>query len=297
MRSDLLVLAAAAIWGVAFFFQKTAMDHVDALTFVAARGALACVTLLPFAWWEMRRLGGPNRAMLAGAAIGGTIFFLASWVQQLGIAQTTVINTGLLTVLYVAAAPCLFWWLRGERPGASIWAGVGFVSVGVLALSGGVPAAFGLGDALVAGAALFWALHLVVMGELGAHGRPLTLTMLQFLTVAVIATPLAVGLGSTSRPDLMLALPDLLYVGVLSSALTFALMATALQRIPASRGAVLLSSEVVFSSAAGVLLLGEWLTWLGWLGAALIVCGVIVVRSGAVPARSSRDRPEAPRDP
>ncbi|NJM29942.1 MAG: hypothetical protein HC855_07390 [Rhizobiales bacterium] len=38
-QADLLVLLAAFIWGLAFYFQKTAMDHVGPLLFLGLRSS------------------------------------------------------------------------------------------------------------------------------------------------------------------------------------------------------------------------------------------------------------------
>jgi drug/metabolite transporter (DMT)-like permease len=58
-HADLLLMLAAAIWGVAFVFQKQAMEHIGPNAFTSARGFLAALTLLPFALWEARKAGTP----------------------------------------------------------------------------------------------------------------------------------------------------------------------------------------------------------------------------------------------
>jgi hypothetical protein len=42
-----LPLLAAALWGFAFLFQKSAMSHVGPLTFIGARGVVASLALAP----------------------------------------------------------------------------------------------------------------------------------------------------------------------------------------------------------------------------------------------------------
>jgi drug/metabolite transporter (DMT)-like permease len=56
-------------------------------------------------------------------------------------------------------------------------------------------------------------------------------------------------------------------------------MAVALQNISAPRAAVLLSSEVLFSAAAGYVLLDERLPPAGWAGAAAILAAILLVRA------------------
>ena len=54
LHADLALLFAAVIWGLAFVFQKSAMSHVGPLTFLAARGAVGALALLPLAIREAR---------------------------------------------------------------------------------------------------------------------------------------------------------------------------------------------------------------------------------------------------
>jgi drug/metabolite transporter (DMT)-like permease len=98
LDADIALLLAAAVWGVAFLFQKSAMDHVGPLAFIAARGAVAAAALAPLAWREHRRSAaraGP--AFWAVASWGGMAFFIAAWLQQAGIRTATVTNTSFLT--------------------------------------------------------------------------------------------------------------------------------------------------------------------------------------------------------
>jgi drug/metabolite transporter (DMT)-like permease len=52
LHADIALLFAAAIWGLAFVFQKSAMSHVGPLTFLAARSTVAALALAPLAMRE-----------------------------------------------------------------------------------------------------------------------------------------------------------------------------------------------------------------------------------------------------
>ncbi len=117
--ADALVLLAALIWGVAFYFQKSAMDHVGPLTFLGLRAIIAAAALLPFALMERRS----GKSVMPVAMFGGCIFFVAASIQQIGIVEATVTNTGFLTALYVVFTPFIVWALRRKAPGAAIWIG------------------------------------------------------------------------------------------------------------------------------------------------------------------------------
>jgi drug/metabolite transporter (DMT)-like permease len=100
LQADLLLLLGAAIWGYAFVFQKTAMEHVGPYTFIAARSIVAALALAPLAWRETRAAGGTLPPGLSRIAlIAGAAFFLGAALQQFGLLTATVTNTGFLTAL------------------------------------------------------------------------------------------------------------------------------------------------------------------------------------------------------
>jgi len=277
-RGDLLALLAALIWGVAFYFQKTAMLHVGPLLFLASRSVVAAVVLFPFVLREQRKSGSGSANVVPIAIIGGLVFFSAGSAQQFGLVTVSVINTGLLTALYVVATPFAFWLIERQSPPAWIWIPVGLAFLGVWGLSGGSFGSLSRGDMLVAASAMLWGIHIVVIGKSGRMAQPLTFTFVQFVVVAAISLSLAAAFEPISLQAIIESADSILYLGVMSSAIAYPIMAIALQRISAPRASIILSVEVLFSAAAGYVLLGERLPPVGWAGAALILAAVLFVR-------------------
>ena len=281
-RGDLLILLAAFIWGVAFYFQKVAMLEIGPLVFLGMRGAVAALVLLPFVYREQqaaaRRATSPPGSIWPWGLLAGFVFFLAGGTQQTGIVSATVTNTGFLTALYVVVTPFLFWIVRRQRPGLLTWLSVALAIVGVWALSGGSLQALNRGDILIACSSVFWATLIIISGQASRHAQPLSYTCMQFAVVAVVSIACAFLFETVELAALQAALIPILYVGVLSSAFTFGIMAIAMQHVPAPRASILLSMETVFAAMAGFLFLGERLSLLGWLGAGLILLAVVVVQ-------------------
>jgi drug/metabolite transporter (DMT)-like permease len=293
VNADLALLLAAAVWGVAFLFQKSAMDHVGPLAFIAARGAVAAVTLAPFAWREHARAptAPAGAAFWAIAAWGGAAFFVAAWLQQAGIRTASVTNTGFLTALYVVLTPFVAWAWSGKVPSPMVWPAVALSALGTWLLGGGALDAFSFGEGLVALSALFWAIHVVITGRAAPFGRPIAFTAVQFAVVAALAAFGSALTETTTLGGLAGAAPDILYVGLLSTALTFTLLTVALQYTPPSEAAVIASTETVFAALAAYLVLGERLSALGWLGAGLILGAILLLQIGpAIRVRLGRFR-------
>ena len=254
------------------------MFHIGPLLFVGLRCVIAAAVLLPFALREQHRAATPFRRIAPIAVLAGLIFFAAASVQQHGIVTATVINTGFLTALYVVVTPFAFWAIERQRPTAIVWIATGIAFSGVWALAGGSLGYLSRGDVLIAVATIGWGIHFVITGRAGRLARPITYTCTEFAVVALIALTAAVWFEQIDVTKILDAMDSIVYVGVLSTALTFGLMSTAMQHVPAPKASILLSTEVVFSAAAGYLLLGERLSVLGWFGASLIVAAVLLVR-------------------
>lgn len=292
LNADLILLFAAALWGTAFLFQKSATEHLEPLTFIAARCCVAALALAPLARREWRNAAAPAPpGFLAIVVWGGLAFFIAAWFQQTGIETATVTNTGFLTALYVVITPFAAWVLSGKVPGVLVWPAVVLSAFGTLLLGGGSLGSLSLGDELVAVSAVFWAGHVAITGLAASFGRPIAFTALQLGLVAALAAVGAALLETPSASALAAAAVDIGYVGLLSTALTFTLLTVAMQHTPPSEAAVIVSTETVFAALAAYLILGERLTGLGWAGAALILLAILLVQLGpALGARRQRSR-------
>jgi drug/metabolite transporter (DMT)-like permease len=280
-HADLLLVLAAAVWGVAFVFQKTAMDHIGPLLFIAARSTVAVLALVPFALLEGRRASNQfPRGLVSIAAFGAVVFFVAAIIQQVGIITATATNAGFLTALYVVITPFLVWIVMRRAPASVVWPAVAMSFVGMGLLSGGAIGGFAQGDLLVAISAFFWASHGIVVATAARHNRPVTFGAILFAVVATLGLAGAILFEPISLAALAAAWREIAYVGLLSSALTFTLLAIALRYTPPTEAAIIVSTETLFAALAAYLLLGERLSIVGWCGGGLIVAAVLLVQAG-----------------
>lgn len=280
LHADFMLLFIAAIWGLAFVFQKTAMAHIGPFLFLAARSILAAVTLSYPGRAESRKLGSrPPAGFWIISCVGGVSFFLGGILQQIGLVTATVTNTGFLTGLYVVITPLLMWGILSKAPRFYVWAAVVLAFSGTWLLGGGTLQGFSRGDWLVALSALFWSAHMLIVAHAARYARPIGFTAMQFGVVALLSL-LGAGIFETiSVSALWAAWPEIAYVGFLSSALTFTLLAVALQHTPAAEATILVSMETLFAALCAAMLLGETLAPIGWVGASMMFAATLVVQA------------------
>ena len=287
----LLLVIATMIWGLAFVAQKSAMTHVGPLTFAGERLLLGGVVLVPFMFGELRRkavkLSSFSPGLWVQIGLLCAAYMFGSLLQQFGLAHTSVTNAGFLTALYVLFAPLIAYVAIRAKPHPVIYVGAPLALIGIFYLNGGHLSALNYGDLLVIASAVFWGAHVFLLGQLSrATALPVTLSAISFLVVGALCMGLAFVFETPTLAGLSAIWVEVLYVGVMSTAVAFTLQAIAQQHVPAANAAIVLSSESLFAALGGALILGERLSPIGYAGAALIFFAIIVVE--AVPAIAAR---------
>jgi len=279
IRADLLLFACAAIWGFAFLFQKSAMDHIGPFTFVGTRALLATLVLAPLAYFEHRRSTIPiTRSYLRTGFFAGLAFVTGAVLQQAGLITASVTNTAFLTALYVVITPFISFALIRKPIAPLIWVAVVLSFGGTWLLGGGTLSSFGFGDMLVALSAAFWALHMVISGIAAPMGRSVLFSVVQFSVVTTTALFGAAIFETITLESLRAALPSIFYVGVLSTAMSFTILTFALRATSPSEAAIIIMMETLFAAFGAWLVFNEGLTLVGALGATAILSAAILVQ-------------------
>lgn len=277
-RAPLLALVGVtAIWGVTFVQVQDALALYPLFAFLAVRFAISTAVLAPFAWRSLRTT--PRSGYAAGVG-AGVLLATAYGLQTAGLELTTVASTGFITGLYVVFTPLLALAFFGTPVPRALWAGVALAVVGLLLLNG-VPGGSTLGNALVLGNAVFQALQITSMERFAPRYDPRALTFLQMATSFVGFTIVAVALGQLEVPRGATVWGALLVTGVFAGALGYLIATWVQARTTAARAALVFTLEAPFAALAGVLLANEVLGWIGWIGCAVMMAGILVAEPAA----------------
>ena len=309
IQADLFLFLAALIWGVTFLFQKNVMEILDPLTFVSSRFFLSAFLLLPFALWELRRIKAikavhpeasgqrlqrcrPSGRTALGVFILGLVFSLAVILQQIGLDGTTITNTGFLTELHVVFTPLFVWVLVREVPSGTVWIAAVCSLAGVWLMGDASYSRLSTGDWIVLLCAVFYAVHTTWVGKMAqATHRPMMLAFWQYLICAIMAGIGAFAFETVLLSNLIEALPEILFAGIVSGGIAFTLQIVAQQHTPPSHAAIILSLEALFGALIGVFIVGEELSWLAWSGCGILMAGVLLVELVPLRHRKSKQVP------
>ncbi len=279
LRTDLLMLLTAAIWGSTFVAQQMGMDTVGPFTYTGTRMLLGALLVAPLWWWR----GGPfasvplvpSQGVLGAGALLGLVLFTAINLQQVGLLGTSVSNAGFITGLYVVLVPVLMR-LGGAVVSRQVWVAVTVATLGMYLLSVKADATIAPGDWLQLGGALMWAVHMLLVGHLARRHDPLRLSVLQYLVAGVLSVAVAFGRETITLDGLLQASGAIAWGGILSIGVAYTLQVIAQRDAVASHAAVIYSSEGLFSAIGGWVMLNEQLGLRGWLGA-LLICAAMVL--------------------
>jgi drug/metabolite transporter (DMT)-like permease len=289
VRSDVLLLLTAAIWGFAFTAQRAGMDHIGPFLYTGIRFLLGAAVLVPLWIFGKKETGAAGRqsirGLLGGGVLAGAFLFLGVTFQQIGLLYTTAGKAGFITGLYVILVPLLgiIWKQRSHR---GTWAGAGLAVVGLYLLSVTGGFRVGTGDLLILASAVFWAFHVHVIGRLSKSQDPVKLAVVQYVFCGALSLLVAVPLEPIEIGAIIDAALPIAYGGICSVGIAYTLQIVAQKSAPPAHAAIIMSLEGVFAVAGGYLILGETLSIRGFLGCGLMLCGMLLSQISV--SRSSR---------
>jgi drug/metabolite transporter (DMT)-like permease len=283
LRSDMLLLLAALLWGSAFVPQRLATANLGTFLFNGFRFLLGAMILLPW----VRPLRWPVRSFYGWASLAGGLLVAAAACQQAGLAHTTAANAGFLTGLYVVMVPVvlLVGWRQSVAP--RVWFAAVLAVVGVFLLSANRQFQIGYGDVWEVVGAVFWALHIVIVGRAVSRIDVLLFSVGQYLIAGLLSTLLGLVMEATTLPGVADCWWAIVYIAVFSVAAGYTLQAKGQKHAPAADAAILLSMEAVSAALFGYILLGESLTTRQLGGCVLIMAAIVIV---SIPRRTRTPR-------
>ena len=276
LKADLALLFVSIIWGSAFVAQRVAGQMGSVYLFNAARYLLAALVVLPLALRTVSvsklSLARENYQWMIAA---GSVLFVGSAFQQVGLLYTTAGNAGFITSLYVVLVPVVLFVIWREQVHWLSLLAVALAGVGAFLLSTGGRFEIRMGDVIELVGALFWTFHVILLGKYASKFEPISFSVGQLVVCGVLN--LAVGLFTErSMPLSLPLLGAVAYTALFSLGLCYTLQVWAQRHTPPADAALILSLESVFAVIAGWFLLDEKLVAIQIAGCVLIFVAVLL---------------------
>lgn len=273
----LFVLFAAILWGTTGTAQAFAPAAAHPIAIGAARLAVGGVFLLliTLLLGRLNLKGWPIGLTLLAAfcmACYQPLFFSA--VHQTGVAVGTVIAigsapilSGLLEAIFFRRRPSYTWW------GATLLSLIGCV---LLFLPGDTVMIKPAGILLALGAGLSFAGYTMLSGQIVQGKSPLETAAVIFGIGGIFLMPFLFlfDMQWILQPS---GIAVSLHLGIVATAAAYFLFSKGLQQVPASSAVSLSLAEPFTAAVLGVILVGEELSLLSWMGIGMLLGGIVLI--------------------
>jgi drug/metabolite transporter (DMT)-like permease len=294
LAADGALVLTTLIWGTTFVIAKDLLTHWPPLAYTALRFAAASALLAAVFW---RTLLGASREARRAGAILGLLMGSGFGVQAAGQVFTTASKSAFITGLTTPLVPFVAYAVLRARPGRENLIGVVLASLGgALILAPRGADAVNVGDLLTLSATAAFALHITLLSLYARHFDVKELTVLQITSTGVFVVLVWAALraataafGADSVPEFVArearplvwgarAVWQFAYLATVATVAVFFLWTWGQSRTSATHAAIIFSLEPVFATAFAVAAwgAGEWMGPRGFVGAALILAGILV---------------------
>jgi drug/metabolite transporter (DMT)-like permease len=293
------IIACVLFWGFSFISIKITVEVFPPMSLGLLRFAIALV----FLFFIKRKLAPGEKLrsrdipLLLGAGLSGVTFYF--FCENNGVSLVTAseasIAIGAIPVLTMIAD-----WLSGKishnknsshpRIGALQWAGA-FISIAGVWLVAGVSFALSgsiLGYVYMAGAALFWVAYSLLTRPLFVRCSRIYIVFWQSVAGFIGFLPFSIlEFSRWGKPDLPVIL-HLAFLGICCSALGYWYYARSLEVLGMSVSGIFINLVPLLTVIFGFIVMGDRLTFLQWIGAALVTGGVYLSMLERKPVRPGK---------
>jgi drug/metabolite transporter (DMT)-like permease len=267
------LVAVTAVWGWTFLIVKDAIAKMPVMDFLAVRFAIAAILMFAIRPTSLRHIS--RRGLWQGAIIG-FLLGMSYITQTYGLRTVSPGVSGFITGMAVVFTPVITWLMLRRKINRNTWIAVALALAGLalLSLHGW---AFGTGELLTVGCAIFVAFQVIGLGEWSPHHEAYGLALVQITTSAVIMLIAAAPGGIVLPPDLTVW-GTVGVTAVLATALAFVVQTWAQSLISPTHIAVILTMEPVFAGVFSVAAGEDRLTFRIIGGAVCVLAAMLIAQ-------------------
>lgn len=286
-RGDAYLLLTVIIWGNTFPTAKYVLGVLPPNVFASARYLLAALTLMTVLAWRQGLTLPQRRDLLPliGFGLLGITLMQLLWTNALSLSAA---SKGAILVAVSPIWAMLLTSLRGQQPGRRAWCGVLLSFAGVFMVINNSVTALNLGGGSLIGDLLFltvafcWAGYSVLAPPYLARLGALYVSAWSMLFGAVALAPfMLIGFDDIAWPMIGTGhWAAFLFTAILAGALGYLLWYEGIARLGVARSVIYSYLIPVFALVSAVVFLGEQVSVVQLLGAAVVIAGLILTRSG-----------------
>jgi len=286
IKSIVVPLLAALIWGTAFVFQTD--NTAPTFIFLTSRSYVAVPFLLVLTLfttkWDFKHLLSENtkkgtRDLWLGGVICGLALFVASYCQQKGMdLGVGAGKSGFITAFYMILVPVIGLFF-GQKNKLNIWFGAVIALIGLYLICMGDENGAEPADMLILACSLFFSLQIHAIDHFSPKCNCVKLSCVQFLVCGTLSVVSALIFNTSSFSDLGSILAEnaypILFCGIFSSGIAYTLQMVAQKGTNPTVVSILLCMESVFSVIAEAIIKHSFLSTRAYIGCTIMFVAVL----------------------
>lgn len=259
--------------GIFLFLSKIAFDYMDPLTVISQRfvlGFIASAILL------RKYLKNIDATTIKQSINLGVSLFLAMVFATYGVKYTTASNAGFLSCLNIIIIPLIYIFVFKQKLSRKMTVSAILCFIGVEMLTVSEDFVIHIGDILCILSAFMFSLVILFGDRYSKTNDPIKLGVLELGVVAILSTILAPFVENYRFATDFKGMFSILFLGVICTAVCYIFQIISQKNVNAVEAGIIMALEPLFSSIFAFLVLGEVLTFKGYLGGLIMLVGVIM---------------------
>lgn len=274
LKADLMLLLVTFFWGVSYLFMIIALKDVETFNLIALRfiiGFFASAIVF------YKNIKNADKQTIKYAFFLAVFLFLVYVSVTYGVQYTTTSNAGFLAGMAVVLVPIfstLFFKSKPENK-AVISVILAIIGIGLLTLNEQL--SINKGDFLCLICAVLYSFHLIYTDKFTQKVDSIALGVIQLGFVGLFSTVFMFAIESPKLPASSTSWLAVLFLSIFCTAVAFIIQTIALKDTTPVHAGLIFTLEPIFSAAIGIIFLNEVLTLQGYVGAALMLLGILIV--------------------
>ncbi|MBR5468767.1 MAG: DMT family transporter [Firmicutes bacterium] len=278
-KGALLLAIAAAGGGIGFVWVKILLDAgATSLQVLAGRYLVSCVFMLMVLLAKPKKM---EKETIKKGAVLGAVLFVSFILMLEGLKKTTPSISAFLTNSQSVMVPVIMFVVFRKKPSIYVLLGAVMTIIGAWMLSFTGEAEMSMGAVLCLGAAVMFALQIVLLGDYVTGCDPTHLAAVEGFVVLVMAAAFSVLKGEKLPAFGFDEISSLVMLGFFSTFAYFLLQSIGQKHTSQFIAGIIITSESVFAAIFSWMLYGERMSPMAIGGCIMIFSAILIVEGGA----------------
>ncbi|MCK4552412.1 MAG: DMT family transporter [Tenericutes bacterium] len=277
-----VLLSAGLIWGFGFVVNKYILDSGwDDSQLLFVRFFTAAIFIFAI---FLRRIIKTDKETIKSGLFLGIFLFLGFFFQTWGLEETTASKNALITAGYIVFLPLIIYIFERKIVKIKTLLAALITFIGIIVISvdfKNIQSGINIGDFLTFIGAIFWGIHIYLLGKVVKKKDPVVLMAFQLLVVSILAfiamqIKAGIPIVDFSEWDSLKILLSGILIGFFASFIGFVFQSIGQKHSNETEAAILISTESVFGPIFAILIYHEIFNVNLIIGMVMVFLGVVL---------------------